>query len=149
SQNTWEPADNLNCPNLVQAFLESQDKSCKNTNKATKKPKSAKNKIAVNVKSNPFKSSNSNEEYWEVEQVLDCKVEKNVKYYLISWKGFTSEENSWEKESSLHCDELIEEFDSRSRKPVKKLLGRYHDKLNCQKINAAARVSIVQSNMSR
>ncbi|KNE98346.1 hypothetical protein PSTG_08422 [Puccinia striiformis f. sp. tritici PST-78] len=50
-------------------------------------------------------------EEWEVEEVLDCKGWGSRRRYLISWKGFGPEENSWEPEGNLdNCSELLEEF---------------------------------------
>lgn len=55
-----------------------------------------------------------NEEEWEVEQILDCRRRYNKKEYLVAWKGFGKEQNSWELELNLkHCKELVKDFNSR------------------------------------
>jgi hypothetical protein len=54
------------------------------------------------------------EEEWEVEEVLDCRKKGKTKEYLISWKEFGEQENSWEPASNINnCQELIKEFESR------------------------------------
>ncbi|KAA1116677.1 hypothetical protein PGT21_050140 [Puccinia graminis f. sp. tritici] len=53
----------------------------------------------------------NNEEEWEVEGVLDCRRRGKKVEYLVSWKGFGPEENSWEPKVNLeHCRELVAEF---------------------------------------
>lgn len=44
---------------------------------------------------------------------------KGVKQYLIRWKGFGPEGDTWEPENTLNCNELIEEFLSGSSKSKK------------------------------
>jgi flagellar biosynthesis GTPase FlhF len=50
------------------------------------------------------------EEEYIVEKVLDVKVEKGKRYYLIKWEGYSSEDNTWESEDNCDCKDLIEEF---------------------------------------
>jgi len=48
---------------------------------------------------------------YEVEEVVDMKVEDSKKFYLIKWQGYPSWENTWEPEENLACHDLITEFD--------------------------------------
>ena len=49
---------------------------------------------------------------WEVEKILNKKKTKRVEKYLIRWKGFTVEGDTWEKRENLkNAEELIEEFE--------------------------------------
>ena len=51
-------------------------------------------------------------EEWEVEKILNKKKMRGVEKYLIRWKGFTAEGNTWERrENSKNVEELIEEFE--------------------------------------
>ena len=53
-------------------------------------------------------------EEWEVEKVLNKKKIRGVDKYLIWWKGFTAEGDTWEKRENLkNVEELIEEFKRR------------------------------------
>jgi len=51
-------------------------------------------------------------EEWEVEKVLNKKKIRGIEKYLIRWKGFTAEEDTWEKKENLkNAEELIKEFE--------------------------------------
>ena len=51
-------------------------------------------------------------EEWEVEKVLNKKKIRGVEKYLIRWKGFTAEGDTWERKENLkNAEELIKEFE--------------------------------------
>jgi len=51
-------------------------------------------------------------EEWEVEKVLNKKKMRGVEKYLIQWKGFTAEGDTWKRRENLkNAEELIEEFE--------------------------------------
>ena len=51
-------------------------------------------------------------EEWEVEKILNKKKIRGVVKYLIWWKGFTAEGDTWERRENLeNAEELIEEFE--------------------------------------
>ena len=52
------------------------------------------------------------EEQWEVERILDRRILRNKMHYLVQWRGFPAEHNSWEPVDNLAgASQLIEEFD--------------------------------------
>jgi len=80
-------------------------------------------------------------EEWEVEKILNKKKIRGVVKYLIQWKGFTAEGDTWERRENLkNMEELIKEFE-RGEIEVRKqegeveeyrrmeLLGKYTAKL--------------------
>jgi len=51
-------------------------------------------------------------EEWEVEKILNKKKVRGAEKYLIRWKGFTAEENTWERRENLkNAEKLIKEFE--------------------------------------
>jgi len=49
---------------------------------------------------------------WEVEKILNKKKIREVVKYLIRWKGFMAEGDTWERRENLkNAEELIEEFE--------------------------------------
>jgi len=49
---------------------------------------------------------------WEVEKILNKKKIRGVVKYLIRWKGFMVEGDTWERRENLkNAEELIEEFE--------------------------------------
>ena len=47
---------------------------------------------------------------WEVEEVLDSCWHQRRFQFLIKWKGFSREHNSWEVASDVKAPDLIAEY---------------------------------------
>jgi len=51
---------------------------------------------------------------WKVEKILNKRKIRGVDKYLVQWKGFTAESNTWEKEEDLkNAKELVDDFQER------------------------------------
>ena len=51
------------------------------------------------------------EQEYQVEEVLDARnITRGQREYLIKWKGYGNEENSWEPTGLLKCDALVRSF---------------------------------------
>ena len=55
------------------------------------------------------------EEEYEVEKVVDKRIHKGRVEYLLKWKGYSSDDNTWEAEDSLDCAELLQDYEARRR----------------------------------
>jgi len=47
---------------------------------------------------------------WEVEEVLDSRWHRKKFQFLIKWKGFSREHNSWEVASNVKAPDLVAEY---------------------------------------
>ena len=58
---------------------------------------------------------------WEVEKILNKKKIRGVEKYLVQWKGFTAEEDIWERKENLRStEEALEEFEGRMNVEVRR-----------------------------
>ena len=63
-------------------------------------------------------------EEWEVEKILNKRKIRGVEKYLVQWKGFTAENDIWEKEDDLeNIRELVDEFEGRLSAEVRRQKG--------------------------
>ena len=53
-------------------------------------------------------------EEWEIEKILNEKKIRGVEKYLVRWKGFTAEHDTWERREDLgNAKEVLKEFKGR------------------------------------
>jgi len=50
------------------------------------------------------------EEEWEVEEILDSHWHQRRFHFLVKWKGFSREHNSWEAASNVKAPDLVMEY---------------------------------------
>merc|ERR1711920_395866 len=49
----------------------------------------------------------SEEEEFEVDMIINDRIEKGEEQYLIRWKNYGPNDDTWEPESNLDCPEII------------------------------------------
>ncbi|XP_023174436.2 heterochromatin protein 1 [Drosophila hydei] len=104
---SWEPEAELNCDDLIEEYRK-KNSSKKSAGAGKKSPAAAKGvrgrKSGKSVSSDPDKE-------WAVERILDsANDDEHGVLYRIRWKGFGAKEDTWEPESNLSCEGLIEKF---------------------------------------
>ena len=58
---------------------------------------------------------------WEIEKILNKRKIREVDKYLVRWKGFTVEHNTWERKEDLgNAKEVLEEFKGRMNVEVRR-----------------------------
>jgi len=60
-------------------------------------------------------SGSEEEEAYEVENIVNKRFKGGKVQYYVKWKGYDSEENTWEPVEHLDCAELIAEYESQKR----------------------------------
>jgi cell division septation protein DedD len=60
------------------------------------------------------------DDHYEIERIVNFRVDKGVNMFKIKWKGFGRSESTWELESNLrNCTEMINEFFDHREKATK------------------------------
>jgi chromodomain-containing protein/integrase-like protein len=61
-----------------------------------------------------FDEIGATDEY-EVEQILDKRESNGTTEYLVKWKDYAHDENTWEPMTNLYCPDRIQEYNDRLR----------------------------------
>jgi len=62
------------------------------------------------------------EEEFKVEKILNKRTIRGKEKFLVRWKGYTTEEDTWENRKNLeNAKKLVEEFEREYKEEVKEL----------------------------
>jgi len=62
------------------------------------------------------------QEEFEIEKILNKRIIRGKEKFLVRWKGYTAEENTWENRKNLeNVKELVEEFERKYGEEVEEL----------------------------
>ncbi|ALC49479.1 CG8289 [Drosophila busckii] len=104
---SWEPEAELNCDDLIQEYRKKTSNKRKSStgNKSEPAVKGVRGRKPMKkVESDPGKE-------WVVERIVDfVNDDDHGGLYRIRWKGFTAKDDTWEPETNLSCNALIEKF---------------------------------------
>jgi len=59
------------------------------------------------------KADSTQEEEYEVEEIVEKRMKKGKAEYLIKWKGWSHDDDTWEPRSNLDCDKIIDDFEKK------------------------------------
>merc|ERR1739838_349439 len=105
NENTWEPADNLQCHDLIKQYED-------NLKLASEATKEIKEEILEPVAVIQEKVSPDPSDEYEVEKIIDKKSIRKKVYYFVKWKGFDHCDNTWEPVINLDtCPQLVIDFE--------------------------------------
>lgn len=65
-------------------------------------------------------SSEAAEDVYDVERILDDRMYKGRKQYLIKWMGYPESESTWEFKSNLFCGELLQDYEKNKQLQIKR-----------------------------
>jgi len=69
------------------------------------------------------------EEKWKVERILNKRKVREKDKYLVRWKGFTAESDTWEGRENLeNAKETIEEFEKEYQQDMEDVTRQEHKK---------------------
>ncbi|XP_072947714.1 uncharacterized protein [Epargyreus clarus] len=90
-----------------------------NETEESENPKKTKGKAKGKKKKPERASKKVVEEEYEVEKVIDSKKIKGKLHYLIRWKGYSADSDTWEPENTLSCPDLINKFNDSQKENSK------------------------------
>jgi len=119
--NTWEVQSNINCKELIEEFETKVKQNDKKDRLTTddKLDANVENKgDAENEKEPETKNtglSDENDEEYVVESILEKRTRRGKFEYLVKWKDWPEEENTWETQDKIDCDDLIDKYNEMLR----------------------------------
>jgi len=75
---------------------------------STKKRKKRTNKSNKNIES--MRNINKDDNIYEIENIIEHKIENNNYVFFVKWKGYNKDDNSWVKEKDFYEKQIIKDY---------------------------------------
>ena len=111
SDNTWEPEENLDCPDLIAQFEENRKKK-EPAKKEEKKKKSlpGDDKKAVKRKNEDDKKQQGFDKGLEPERIIGATDSSGDLMFLMKWKGTDEADLVPAKKANVKCPQVVIQF---------------------------------------
>lgn len=126
---TWESHGSLSCPDLLEAYNLKHNvvvtKSlARNSKRKTPRGRKKKNPTSAKKRRSSLDETDDDDdeevkyddasedgEEYEVDKIIQIRYKKDgSREFLVHWKRWSSQYDTWEPESNLSCPDLIEKF---------------------------------------
>eukprot|EP00088_Acartia_fossae_P041801 TRINITY_DN4374_c0_g1_i3.p1 TRINITY_DN4374_c0_g1~~TRINITY_DN4374_c0_g1_i3.p1 ORF type:complete len:155 (+),score=69.67 TRINITY_DN4374_c0_g1_i3:53-517(+) len=109
SDNTWEPVENLECPELIEEYEKS--KNSKGPTPGSKRSKSSPNHVSnKKLKSPPEKKKRGFARGLKAEAVVGATNDPGDLWLLVKWKGVDEAELVRAKEANMKIPQIVIKF---------------------------------------
>ncbi|KAL4629706.1 chromobox protein 3-like [Arapaima gigas] len=111
ADNTWEPEENLNCPELIEAFLASQKSVAEqpDSNKR-KQPTDEMESEEAKFKKNTTERPRGFARYLEPERIIGATDSSGELMFLMKWKDSNEADMVPAKEANVRCPQVVIAF---------------------------------------